>query len=221
MPVFLIVALEHPRRLGRLIARAIPDPRNRYTLPNYTGFYVWFNGTTLDLAKLLDLPGTATPDNSPSPAVIQMVSAYGGYAPDELWSWLRFNVKREPDPEEEKCAPEAAGEANADSEKTEEAAKAILEAPMPAPRKRKRPGKRLNAMRSLSVRKPPQRLPTLLPKRQKHPSGSIDAGERSGKRRRLKPEAFHKMPCAQSTDRFLPTRRGRSFRHEPQLRSSA
>lgn len=92
MPVFLIVALEHPRRLGRLIARAIPDPGNRYTLPNYTGFYVWFNGTTLDLAKLLDLPGTATPDNSPSPAVIQMVSAYGGYAPDELWSWLRFNV---------------------------------------------------------------------------------------------------------------------------------
>lgn len=145
MPVFLIVALEHPRRLGRLIAHAIPDPRNRYTLPNYTGFYVWFNGTTLDLAKLLDLPGTATPDNSPSPAVIQMVSAYGGYAPDELWSWLRFNVKREPDPEEEKCAPEAAGEANADSEKTEEAAKAILEAPMPAPRKRKRKRKKPEA----------------------------------------------------------------------------
>lgn len=104
MPVFLIVALEHPRRLGRLIARAIAEPRNRYTLPNYTGFYVWFNGTTLDLARLLDLPGTATPENSPSPAVIQMVSAYGGYAPDELWSWLRFNVKREPDPEEEKRA---------------------------------------------------------------------------------------------------------------------
>lgn len=129
MPVFLIVALEHPRRLGRLIARAIPDPGNRYTLPNYTGFYVWFNGTTLDLAKLLDLPGTATPDNSPSPAVIQMVSAYGGYAPDELWSWLRFNVKRKPDPEEEKRAPEAVCEANADPEKTEEAVKVILEAP--------------------------------------------------------------------------------------------
>lgn len=129
MPVFLIVALEHPRRLGRLIARAIPDPGNRYTLPNYTGFYVWFSGTTLDLAKLLDLPGTATPDNSPSPAVIQMVSAYGGYAPDELWSWLRFNVKREPDPEEEKRAPEAADEAGEDPENTEEAAKAILEAP--------------------------------------------------------------------------------------------
>lgn len=129
MPVFLIVALEHPRRLGRLIARAIPDPGNRYTLPNYTGFYVWFNGTTLDLAKLLDLPGTATPDNSPSPAVIQVVSAYGGYAPDELWSWLRFNVKRKPDPEEEKRAPEAVCEANADPEKTEEAVKVILEAP--------------------------------------------------------------------------------------------
>ncbi len=145
MPVFLIVALEHPRRLGRLIARAIPDPGNRYTLPNYTGFYVWFNGTTLDLAKLLDLPGTGTPDNSPSPAVIQMVSAYGGYAPDELWSWLRFNVKREPDPEEEKRAPEAAGEANADPEKTEETAKAILEAPMPAPRKKKRRRKKAEA----------------------------------------------------------------------------
>lgn len=145
MPVFLIVALEHPRRLGRLIARAIPDPGNRYTLPNYTGFYVWFNGTTLDLAKLLDLPGTGTPDNSPSPAVIQMVLAYGGYAPDELWSWLRFNVKREPDPEEEKRAPEAAGEANADPEKTEETAKAILEAPMPAPRKKKRRRKKAEA----------------------------------------------------------------------------
>ncbi len=145
MPVFLIIALEHPRRLGRLIARAIPDPGNRYTLPNYTGFYVWFNGTTLDLAKLLDLPGTATPDNSPSPAVIQMVSAYGGYAPDELWSWLRFNVKREPDPEEEKRAPEAADEAGEDPENTEKAAKAILEAPMPAPRKRKRRRKKAEA----------------------------------------------------------------------------
>lgn len=145
MPVFLIVALEHPRRLGRLIARAIPDPGNRYTLPNYTGFYVWFNGTTLDLAKLLDLPGTATPDNSPSPAVIQMVSAYGGYAPDELRSWLRFNVKRKPDPEEEKRAPEAVCEANADPEKTEEAVKVILEAPMPAPRKKKRRRKKPEA----------------------------------------------------------------------------
>ena len=149
MPVFLIVALEHPRRLGRLIARAIPDPGNRYTLPNYTGFYVWFNGTTLDLARLLDLPGTATPENSPSPAVIQMVSAYGGYAPDELWSWLRFNVKREPDPEEEKRASEAAAAAGtADSLGQEEAAKAILEAPMPAPHKRKRKRKKTEAENS-------------------------------------------------------------------------
>lgn len=74
-----------------------------------------------------------------------MVSAYGGYAPDELWSWLRFNVKREPDPEEEKRAPEAADEAGEDPENTEEAAKAILEAPMPAPRKRKRRRKKAEA----------------------------------------------------------------------------
>ena len=140
MPVFLLVAIEHPRRLGKLLARVLPDPRDRFALPNYTGFYVWFNGTTLELAKLLDLPGTATPENSPSPAVIQMVSAYGGYAPDELWCWLRLNVKREPSDDDMKPIPlvSETPEADADPAKKEEEAKAILEAPMPPPRKRRR-----------------------------------------------------------------------------------
>lgn len=38
MPVFLLVAIEHPRRLGKLLARVLPDPRDRFALPNYTGF---------------------------------------------------------------------------------------------------------------------------------------------------------------------------------------
>lgn len=92
MPVFMIVPTEDAERLERLVRKAF-EPSDLYVLPGKQACFIKFNGTSQDLTERLDLAGAKNKEDRPCPAVITMVTTYGGFAPTTLWEWL--NTRKE------------------------------------------------------------------------------------------------------------------------------
>ena len=92
MPVFMIVPTEDADRLERVVSKAF-EPADRYILPGKQACFVKFNGTSQEIAQKLDLSGDQNKEDRPCPAVITLLSTYGGYAPTALWEWL--NTRKE------------------------------------------------------------------------------------------------------------------------------
>lgn len=92
MAVFMIVPTEDPQRLERLVCREFPEEKDRYILPGKQACYVKFSGTTKELSEKLDLQGIKKEGDRPCPAVITIVTGYGGYAPSALWEWLNSRM---------------------------------------------------------------------------------------------------------------------------------
>ncbi len=91
MPVFMIVPTEDANRLERVVTKAF-DQSDRYVLPGKQACFVRFKGTSQEIAEKLDLVGDKTTDDRPCPAVITLVTTYGGFAPTALWEWLKTRM---------------------------------------------------------------------------------------------------------------------------------
>ena len=92
MPIFMIVPTEDADRLERVAKKSF-DSSNLYVLPGKQACFVGFDGTSQELAEKLDLAGTNNKEDRPCPAVITLVTTYGGFAPTSLWEWL--NTRKE------------------------------------------------------------------------------------------------------------------------------
>lgn len=87
MPVFMIVPTEDADRLERVVTKTF-EPADRFILPGKQACFVKFNGTSQEIAQKLDLAGDQNKEDRPYPAVITLVTTYGGFAPTSLWEWL-------------------------------------------------------------------------------------------------------------------------------------
>lgn len=92
MPIFMIVPTEDADRLARVVTKAFVQD-DRFILPGRQACFVKFNGTSQEIAHMLDLAGDQNKEDRPCPAVITLVTTYGGYAPTALWEWL--NTRKE------------------------------------------------------------------------------------------------------------------------------
>lgn len=93
MPIFMIVPTEDAERLERVVTKTFPNEQDRYILAGKQACFVRFNGTSQEIAQKLDLAGDQSKDDRPCPAVITVVTTYGGFAPTSLWEWL--NTRKE------------------------------------------------------------------------------------------------------------------------------
>ena len=84
MPVYAIVPTEDAERLECVVTKAF-HKKDRFTLPGKQACFVRFDGTSQQIARTLDLAGERS---TPCPAVITLVTAYGGFAPTALWEGL-------------------------------------------------------------------------------------------------------------------------------------
>ena len=91
MPVFMLVPTEDAPRLANIV-NANFEASDRYVLPNQGACFVKFDGTSAELSEKLDLPGDRNKEDRPCPAVITLVTTYGGFAPTSLWEWLKTRV---------------------------------------------------------------------------------------------------------------------------------
>lgn len=91
MPVFMIVPTEDAERLERVVTMGF-DEKDRYILPGKQACFVRFDGTSQEIAQKLDLSGEQSQDDRPCPAVITLVTIYGGFAPTSLWEWLKTRM---------------------------------------------------------------------------------------------------------------------------------
>lgn len=87
MPIYVIVPTEDAERLERVVTKAFPE-KDRFILPGKQACFVRFDGTSQEIAQTLDLAGDQSKEDSPCPAVITLVTTYGGFAPTALWEWL-------------------------------------------------------------------------------------------------------------------------------------
>lgn len=91
MPVYMIVPTEDAERLARVVTAGFEE-KDRYILPGKQACFVKFDGTSQEIAQKLDLPGDQSKDDRPCPAVITLVTTYGGFAPTTLWEWLKTRM---------------------------------------------------------------------------------------------------------------------------------
>lgn len=91
MPVFMIVPTEDADRLERVVTKTF-EPADRFILPGKQACFVKFNGTSQEIAQKLDLAGDQNKEDRPCPAVITLVTTYGGFAPTALWEWLKTRM---------------------------------------------------------------------------------------------------------------------------------
>lgn len=92
MAVFMIVPTEDAERLATLVTKSFEE-KDRFILPGKQACFVKFSGTTKELSDVLDLAGDVKKEDRPCPAVITIVTGYGGYAPTALWEWLRSRME--------------------------------------------------------------------------------------------------------------------------------
>ena len=88
MSVFMIVTTEDAERLAMLVTKTFEE-KERFILPGKQACYVKFSGTAKELSDALDLAGTIKKEDRPCPAIITVVTGYGGFAPTTLWEWLQ------------------------------------------------------------------------------------------------------------------------------------
>ena len=91
MAVFMIVPTEDAERLAVLVTKAFEE-KDRFILPGKQACFVKFSGTTKELSDALDLAGSVKKEDRPCPAVITIVTGYGGYAPTALWEWVQSRM---------------------------------------------------------------------------------------------------------------------------------
>ena len=91
MTVFMIVPTEDAERLSLRVTQALEE-KDRFILPGKQACCVKFSGTTQELSEVLDLAGTIKEENCPCPAMITVVTGYGGFAPMALWEWLQSRI---------------------------------------------------------------------------------------------------------------------------------
>lgn len=91
MFVFMIVPTEDAERLDMLVTKTFEE-KERFILPGKQACYVKFSGTAKELSDALDLAGTIKKEDRPCPAIITVVTGYGGFAPTTLWEWLQSRM---------------------------------------------------------------------------------------------------------------------------------
>lgn len=96
MPMFMVTPLgKNDGSVARAIEAAI-DERRRYPVSNTASWFVSFNGTTIELSKLLGVTGLP-PGVKPSvgPALVTLVPSYYGRGPTGMWEWLQTRIEDE------------------------------------------------------------------------------------------------------------------------------
>lgn len=88
MPTFMIVPTEDAQRLAESVTTAFANEKDRYILEARQACFVKFDGTSEEIAQKLDLAGNRNADARPCPAVITLVTTYGGFGPTSFWEWL-------------------------------------------------------------------------------------------------------------------------------------
>ena len=91
MSVFMIVPTEDAERLAMLVTKTFEE-KERFILPGKQACYVKFSGTAKELSDALDLAGTIKKEDRPCPAIVTVVTGYGGFAPTTLWEWLQSRM---------------------------------------------------------------------------------------------------------------------------------
>lgn len=91
MAVFQLTPTEDAERLASVVETSFEE-KDRYVLQGKQACFVRFDGTMIELSNHLDLLGQHSADNRPHHAIITRVCVYGGYAPTELWEWLKTRV---------------------------------------------------------------------------------------------------------------------------------
>ncbi len=97
MPIYQITPLaKNTVQVKNAVATHILE-QDRYEIPNSAGWFVRFDGTTVELSNRLEVtgqePGTSTPVGS---TLITHIVAYYGRGGMDMWEWLKNRFERSP-----------------------------------------------------------------------------------------------------------------------------
>lgn len=91
MAIYQLTPTEDADRLSRIVAKSF-DEKDFFILPGKQACFIKFDGTSQEIAQMLDLSGVNNKEDRPCPAIITLVTTYGGYAPTSLWEWLKSRM---------------------------------------------------------------------------------------------------------------------------------
>lgn len=97
MPIYQATPLAgNASELSEFVKRAIPES-DRHELVNSAGWFIRFNGTTIELSNALQVTGqaagTATPVGS---TLITHIVSYYGRGNTDMWEWLKTRFESQP-----------------------------------------------------------------------------------------------------------------------------
>lgn len=95
MPIFMVIPIGGNTQAVEQAATTLIAPADRYPLPNQSGWFVWFDGTTVELSKFLGITGQEHGEASPvGSTVVALISSYYGRGPTDMWEWLKTRFER-------------------------------------------------------------------------------------------------------------------------------
>lgn len=94
MPVYLVNSLRRDSTpVNDAVGRHIAPP-DRYQLPEDRGWFVKFDGTTIELSNRLEITGQEKGVASPvGPALVIPVTGYYGRGSTDMWEWLKNRLE--------------------------------------------------------------------------------------------------------------------------------
>jgi hypothetical protein len=98
MAIFLLTPLgNNAEALGAAMLKHFPESTQHYQLQNDAGWFVVFNGTTLELSNFVGITGQpqGTPSEVGSTLVTPLTSYYGRGSTD-MWEWLKVRFESQP-----------------------------------------------------------------------------------------------------------------------------
>lgn len=97
MPIYIVVPLtETSTALDEAVEKRISPPTDRYRLPSNRGWFIKFDGTTIELSNHLELTGQEKGVPSPiGQAIVAPVNSYYGRGPMDMWEWLKIRFENE------------------------------------------------------------------------------------------------------------------------------
>lgn len=95
MPIYQVTPIGNNRdALARSVTTTINE-RDRIPLQNNMGWFIDFDGTTIELSNALGVTGQAKGENSTvGSTLITAVTSYYGRGPTDMWEWLKIRFER-------------------------------------------------------------------------------------------------------------------------------
>lgn len=95
MAIYLLVpTANNAERLGEAVKRNI-RPADRYEIANRAGWFIRFDGTTVEASNAVGITGQEPGENTVvGSTVVTLVTSYYGRGATEMWEWLKTRMER-------------------------------------------------------------------------------------------------------------------------------